>query len=293
MSGTKFLHSGILITILLIIFSVTIPAYGETIGSIAITLTYTNGDTADYWPVSLKIYQDFNTMPYKVIESLSANPFNIVSLPTGHHYKIETYANGLHATVSYVDLEQSHEDLNIRIPLSGGMRLDVFYNDGLTPISNATAYVRSLDNKTWGHSSTNTDGNTLRFWLEPTVSENDYYIADVKIGEHLVYSQSPVFLRPGISQEVKIITNWPPVVNSLVTVKVLDEKQNPLISKDKYVVGIFDNGNKISESLVTSRGEAYFSSIKVGDYQFKAIKTADNSEWGNLNATIDGTKTNF
>ena len=290
---SKFLHVGILITISSIIFSAAIPAYAETMGSIAITLTYTNGDTADYTPVSLKIYQDFNTTPYKVIESISGNPFNIVSLPIGHHYKIETYVDGLHANISYVDLEQSHEDLNIIIPLSGGMRLDIFYNDGLTPISNATAYVRSLGNNTWGQSSTNAEGETLRFWLEPTVSQNDNYTIDVKIGEDLVYSQSPVFLNAGIPQEVKIITNWPPLVNSLVTVKLLDEKQNHLISKDKYVVDMFGNGNKISESLVTSRGESYFSNIKVGDYQFKAINVGNSSEWGNLNATIDGTKTTF
>ena len=86
----RILYGALLIVILSITVLVTIPVYGETMGSIAITLVYTNGDTADYWPVSLKIYQDFNTTPYKEIVSLSGNPFNIVSLPVGHKYKIES-----------------------------------------------------------------------------------------------------------------------------------------------------------------------------------------------------------
>ncbi|HEX5456883.1 MAG TPA: hypothetical protein VFX64_00680, partial [Candidatus Nitrosotalea sp.] len=56
-------------------------AFADTSGSIAVTLTYTNGDTADYWPVSFKIYQDSSQTPYKEIESITGNPFNIISLP--------------------------------------------------------------------------------------------------------------------------------------------------------------------------------------------------------------------
>ena len=139
----------VLVGILSTLFLLTVPAYAETTGSIAVTLTYTNGDTADFWPVSLKIYQDFNKTPYKEIISLSANPFNIVSLPIGHKYKIEAFADSMDSSVEYVDLQQPHQDINIKLPLPGGMRVDVFYNDGVTPISNATVYVRAQDNKTW------------------------------------------------------------------------------------------------------------------------------------------------
>lgn len=290
----KFLHSG-LIAILSITFFLTIPAYGETTGSIAVTLTYTNGDTADYWPVSLKIYQDFSKTPYKEIVSLSGNPFNIVSLPVGHQYKIEAYADGMYASVVYVDLELPHQDINIKLPLSGGMRVNAFYNDGVTPISNATVYVRDQNNKTWAHGPVDTNGKTMRFWLEPTTVESDHYTIDVKIGDNLTYSQSPIFLNQGISQEIKIITNWPPIVNSLITVNVLDAQLNHVSSSDgKFIVELFDNnGNKISQSPVTTRGEAYFSNLKVGDYIFKAVQENNNSEWGTSKITLDGSKLSF
>ncbi len=79
-------------------------AHAETSGSIVVNIAYTNGDRADYWPISMKIYQDNNASHYREISSITGNPFNILSLPLGHKYKIEVYANDMHAAVSYVDL---------------------------------------------------------------------------------------------------------------------------------------------------------------------------------------------
>ncbi|MGI0059318.1 MAG: hypothetical protein ACREBJ_06075, partial [Nitrosotalea sp.] len=279
-----------------LLFLIPVPSFADTTGSIAVTLAYTNGDTADYWPVSLTIYQDSSQTPYKVIESLTGNPFNIVSLPIGHQYKIVAYANSMYSSVAYVDLEQPQQAITIKLPLSGGMRINAFYNDGVTPITNATVYVRaSLDNKTWGHSITNVDGNSLRFWIEPTTSAGDHYIVDIHIGDHLVYSDSPVYLRPGIAQEIKVTTSWPPIVNSLVTVNVLNSQSHPVSTTDgKFSVNLFDsNGNMVSNSPVTSRGVATFSNLKVGDYTFKVTKTGDNSTWASASVTEDGTNTIF
>ena len=275
---------------------IPVTAFADTSGSIAVTLTYTNGDTADYWPVSLVIYQDTSQTPYKQIESITGNPFNIVSLPTNHQYKIVAYANSMYSSVTYVDLEQSHQDVTIKLPLPGGMRINAFYNDGTTPISNATVYVRAAqDNKTWGHSTTNADGDSLRFWIEPTTAPDDHYIVDIYIGNHLVYSNSPIYLRPGISQEIKVTTNWPPVVNSLVTAKILNSQSHPVQPSDgKFTVSLYDsNGAKISDSPVTSRGEAYFSNLKVGDYTFKVTRTEDNTEYASSTITENGLITTF
>lgn len=276
----------------LLLFLIPAAAHADSTGSIAVTLTYTNGDTADYWPVSLKVYQDSSQVPYLDIESVTGNPFNIVSLPANHQYKIAVYANSMYSTEAYVNLQQAHQDVTIKIPLPGGMRINAFYNDGVTPIANATVYVRSAqDNKTWGHSTTNADGNSLRFWIEPTIVPGDHYAADIRIGSHLVYTSSPVYLRAGTSQDIKITTDWPPVVNSLVTARVLNSQSHPVSPSDgKFSVSISDSsGNKIAESPVTPRGEAYFSNLKVGDYTFKATRTDNNSEWASANVTEDGT----
>jgi len=288
------LHKKFVLVLPMLLFLIPASSFADGSGSIAVTLTYTNGDTADYWPVSLKIYQDTSQTPYKEIESITGNPFNIVSLPIGHQYKIVAYANSMYSSVEYVDLQQSHQDVTIKLPIPGGMRINAFYNDGLTPITNATVDVRDAQiNKTWAHSTTNANGDSLRFWIEPTTSPGDHYIVDIRIGDHLIYSTSPVYLRPGISQEVKVTTNWPPMVNSLVTVTVLNSQSHAVVPSDgKFLVSLFDSvGNKASESPVTPRGEAYFSNLKVGDYTFKVTRTDDNSEWATASMTEDGTIT--
>ncbi len=243
----------------------------------------------------MKIYQDNGQIPYRIIESITGNPFNIVSLPFGHQYKIDVYANGMYSSSNYVTLEQTQQNINVNIPLPGGMRVNVLYNDGQTPVVNSFVDVRSVDNKTWGSSFTDANGQTLRFWIEPTTAEKDHYTIDVKIGQHLLYTSTSVFLLPGIPQDIKIVTPWPPLVNSLIAVQVYNNQSKPVSSSDgKFAVDLFDyQGNKITESPVNTRGEADFYNLKVGDYNFQAINLKDNFTWGNSHVTIDGTQMSF
>ncbi|MDE1725651.1 MAG: hypothetical protein KGH89_00100 [Thaumarchaeota archaeon] len=270
-------------------------AYAETSGSIAVNITYTNGDRADYWPISIKIYQDTNATPYREISSITGNPFNILSLPLGHQYKVEVYANDMHAAVRYVDLEQLQQNLDVSIPLSGGMRVNVLYNDKATPVENATVEIKSDVNKTWATGTTDAKGQTLRSWISPTIDQSDYYVANVKIGKTLSYSHSPVFLLPGIAQEITVVTPWPSIVNSLVTVKLYNNQSStiqPLAGT--LVVNLLDSdGNLVSQSPVDAKGEAYFYNLKVGDYVFHVIDLKNNSKWSDSSVTIDGTKLNF
>jgi hypothetical protein len=262
----------------------------QGIGSIEIDVKYTNGDRADYSSMTIKVFQDFNTSPFKVITPVSANPYNIVSLPVGHKYKVDVYANGMYATTGYVDLQNTQEVLPLTMPLPGGMRFSVFYNDGLTPLDGANLSIKSQDGKQWTQGMTDNNGKTIRFWVQSTKLENNYYIADVSIGANLLYSNSPVFLEPGISQEFKIVTPWPPIVNSLLTVQVFKDSSDTVTSADgNFLVELYDSsGNKIKNSPLNARGQAFFSNLKVGDYVFRAINLDGNSEWGSSKVTIDG-----
>lgn len=269
--------------------------YAEKLGSIAVNIAYTNGDRADYSPISMKIFQDNNQIPYREIDSITGNPFNIVSLPLGHQYKVELYSNGMYSSANYVNLEQAQQDLNVNIPLPGGMRVNVLYNDGQTPIGDAFVIIKSQDNKSWASGFTDARGQTLRFWIEPTTSGNDHYTADVKIGQHLLYSQTPLFLSPGIPQEIYLKTPWPSIVNSLIVLKVYNTQSKLVSSSDgKFVVDLYDlQGNKVMESPVNNRGEADFNNLKVGDYGFRVINLNDNSDWADARFTIDGTQSDF
>jgi len=284
---TKYVISFFLV---LIILQPILVYADQSTGSIEINVKYTNNDRADYSSMTLKVYQDLNTIPYKEISSLSANPYNIVSLPIGHKYKVEVYANGMYSSTDYVDLQTNHEVLDTTIPLPGGIRFSVFYNDGSTPIENAIVSVKSQDGKQWTQSPTDNIGQTIRFWIQPPIINDNYYIADASIGKNLVYSFSPVQLKTGIPQELKIVTPWPTMIHTLLTAKVFKDLSKTVTSSDgSFLVEIYDDkGNKITESIVNSKGQAYFTNLKVGDYVFHAINLKDNSEWGNSKITIDG-----
>jgi len=163
--------------------------FAETLGSVTVQVTYTNGDRTGSFGLTSKIYQDFNKNPYREIDSVSDVPFDITSLPLNHQYKIEVYINGILAGVNYANLQNEHQDMNIKIPLPGGMRFNVFYNDGQTPISNALIEVETQDNKTWGTSSTDVDGQTTRFLVSSHYKRTDLH-SKCKDWRHLSYSYS-------------------------------------------------------------------------------------------------------
>lgn len=269
-------------------------------GSISATVSYAAGDRAYIYGVSLKIYQDSNQSIYRNIDSISTNPFDIDSLPLGHTYKIEVYANGMCADIEYVRLDSTaqntaHKNLILHLSPPGGMRPNVYYNDGLTPVDNSIVYIKDQANKTWAMDFTDVTGQTLRFWLEPTIMNNDHYTVDVKIGQHLSYSYWPVFLYPGVAREIKIITPWPPMVDSLITVKVYDEQSKLLSAKNSsFVVDLLDNNNNlVSESKINYHGEANFSNLLVGDYVLCLVDPSSGVKWSESKVTIDGTKTSF
>ena len=268
-------------------------AYGDQgIGSIEVDVKYTNGDRPDYNDMALKIYQDFSPTYYEIIESVSDSPYKIDSLPLGHKYKIEVYINGMYSSVAYANLQSSQERIDMTVPLSGGLRINVFFSDGITPVKGALVSLKSQDGVERSNSVTDEQGSTRRFWTQSTTREGDYYIADIIIGENLTYSQRSITLPPGIKQEVKVVTPWPPVVNELITVHIYKNSTEKITKSDgNFVVVLYDNHeNKVAQSNVNGRGEAFFSNLKVGEYVLSAKKIEGSAfnEWGEVKATITG-----
>ncbi|HJU14678.1 MAG TPA: spherulation-specific family 4 protein [Candidatus Nitrosotalea sp.] len=267
----------------------------KNLGSIDATIMYAGGDRADYSLLSFKIFQDSSRTLYRQIDSVTSNPFYINELPIGHKYKVQVIANGMVSDIEYVDLGKNTAQLSLYLPFPGGMRLHIFYNDGYTPISNAIVVVKSSDNKTWATSNTDKNGETLRFWLEPTTMKNDFFVTDIQIGRHLSYSYSPVFLYPGRAQEINVITPWPPTVERAITVKLYDMQSKLYSPRDgPALVGLFDDSNKlVAEAKVTPRGDAEFANLTVGDFVIRAINGTDGSIMGESEITVDGGSANF
>ncbi len=284
-----------IIPVFILILLVPLISYGQQTGMLEIDLKSVDGEMTDYHGISLKIYQNNEKIPFITIDSLSGNPHKI-SLPMGYQYKIEVYASSMYANVGYVNLQNNNEKLELVMPNPGSILFTTVYNDGTTPINNATVIVKSGNGtyEYWTPSTTNEDGDTIRFWLQPTITNNDHYVANISIGNNLTYSYSPINILPGKSNSIKIVTPWPSVAPPLVASVYKSPLQKISKLDGNFVVQLYDNNeNKVSESNVDIRGEAYFSNIKVGSYILRAIDLIDNNNvvWGVTNIVLDGKQT--
>jgi len=284
-----------IIPVFILILLVPLVSYGQQAGTLEINLKSTSGEMTDYHGMALKIYQNNQKFPFKTINPLTSNPYRI-SLPIGYQYKVEVYASSMYANVGYVNLQNNDGKLELVIPNTGSVLFTTFYNDGTTPINNATVIVKSGNGtyEYWTPSTTNENGDTIRFWLQPTITNDDHYIANISIGSNLSYNYSPVNILPGTSNAIKIVTPWPSVVPPLVTSIYKSPLQKISKSNGNFVVQLYDNNdNKVSESKVDVRGEAYFSNLKVGSYILRTIDLNDNNNgaWGVANIILDGKQT--
>jgi len=114
---------------------------------------------------------------------------------------------------------------------------------------------------------------------------------------NFVVFTSPKHIKyfPNLQGVIQINTSWPKIVDKLLTVSVYkDASQKVTKSDGSFVVELYDvKNNKVDQSSVNYRGEAYFTNLKVGQYSFKAIKQPSdtNSEAiviGVTNSAITG-----
>ena len=272
-----------LILIFIVLLLAPLTSYGQQMSALEINLKSMGGDMADYHGAALKIYQGNQNIPLKTIDSLSGNPYRV-------------YVNSMYANVGYVNLQDSSEKFDLVIPNPGSALFTVVYNDGTTPINNATVIVKSNNGtyEYWTPSTTDEEGNTVRFWLQPTISTDEYYVTNVSIGNNVSYSYYPVHILQGSSNNIKIVTPWPAVTPPLVASVYKSSFQKVSKLDGNFVVKLYDsNENKIAESQVNVIGEAYFSNLKVGSYVMRVIDLDNNNNeaWGIANIIDDGKQT--
>ncbi|PIW35510.1 MAG: hypothetical protein COW26_04050 [Nitrosopumilales archaeon CG15_BIG_FIL_POST_REV_8_21_14_020_33_23] len=260
-----------ILLIMTIVFTINL-GYSQESGIVQIEVKYTNGDRADFYGMSLIIYQDYNKQP--ILKKEMVNNPDSVSLPKDHRYKIEVYANGMYGDVGYVDLNSNQEKINITIPLSGGLQFNVFYKDGQTPIKSATVSIKSHDGTQWRLGKTNDQGDTIRYWIQSTTKDSDYYTADVYLGEVYLTTLTQIKLIPGLTKDQKIIVPIPAIVNDLIIVSLYKTEFEKVTKQDgDFSVLLKDSiGNIIAKSNVNIRGEAYFSSIPSNEYSLTILK---------------------
>ncbi|MCI4432136.1 MAG: hypothetical protein JHC41_00810, partial [Nitrosopumilus sp.] len=273
-----------------VMFTPTFSHGAESEGSIQVNVYYSNGDRAASFGNVLKIYQEGNEIPFKIIEPNSF-PVIIDSLPLDHKYKIDVYRYDMYAASSYVNLKEILNKLEIQIPLNTGILFNVFYKDGKTPVHNATISLKSHSGKEWAKSNTDDNGNSIRLWVQPIIKDGDYYTASFSIGKNFTYVYpSELIPSPGSQTNIKIITPWLPVVEQLITISVYKStNQKVQFSDGDFLVEAYDeSGKKVAQSNVTSHGQAYFSKVKSGNYRLVVQKDINGSlsKIGSKNVTI-------
>ncbi|MCZ6582176.1 MAG: hypothetical protein O6761_03265, partial [Thaumarchaeota archaeon] len=288
----------LLACILCLVVFFPVQAFSQTeTGSIEIVLKYTNGDYVPPSEITLFLYQDKNSSPY-LEESITSNPVILTSLPLQHRYDVEIFINGMFAGQSFVEFEVNEAtevNKEIVVPLSGGLRLQVLYDDSETPIEGAVVSIKSSDGKEWRKAITITDGKTPRFWIQSAKAEEDYYIAEVSLGPTIVHEYFPILLYPGFPLDIKIVTPWPKIIDELITIQVYNDSSQKVTKFDgNFVAGLYDNqNNKVVQSSVNFRGDAFFSNLKVGQYFLKIVKTGDSDTepliWASKSVDLIGT----
>ena len=268
-------------------------AHAEESEAIQLEIKYTNGDRADYNGMKIMVYQDSGKSPI-LEKQLDANP-ETITVPENHRYKIEVYANGMHADVVYVQLNKDPKKITSSIPLPGGLKFQIFYKNG-HPINGATVVLKSQNNEAWRTGVTNDQGETLRYWVQSTTLQENHYVADVYLGEIFLTSYFPIKLQPGIATDQKITTAIPKVVGELITVNLFSGVKKITSVEGNYNVMLMDlQGNAVSSSKVGYMGDAHFSNLRSGTYVIK-ITTKDvieNTLWPQQKIHIIGDVNKF
>ena len=285
------------IAIIVLVLSLVIPinlVYSQESKTIQVEVKYTNGDRADFYGMSLVIYQDNNNTPF-LKKEMEGNP-DSVTLPKDHTYKIEVYANGMYGDVGYLNLKTEQEKINISIPLSGGIQFNVFYNDGKTPVKNALVAIKSYDGTQLRIGKTNDQGDTMRYWIQSTTKNSDYYVADVYLGEIQLTSLKQIKLLPGLTKDQKIIVPIPATVQDLITVSIYKTESEKITKSDgEFSILLKDSlGNIIKKSQTNNRGEAYFSNLPSNEYFLSVLKNdVIDSSWKEKKVAIIGQENTF
>jgi peptidoglycan/xylan/chitin deacetylase (PgdA/CDA1 family) len=248
-----------------------IPSYGEEYGTLDIDVRYPNGDGASAHNIVMKIYSDSTQELFTEIKPRSEYPYFMELLPIGQKFRVDAFVNEMYSGSYYVTMKNQKERIDFIIPLSSGVSFTVFYEDGYTPLESAKVQIKSHTGKILRTDFTDKDGNTLRFWTSPTILENEFYQVEIILDENIVHKFSPLKLTPGSRKDLKIITPWPTIIDSLITIHAYKNNSQSLSFADgHFVVEFYDKTkNRVAKSEINMYGDAYVSLLPVGNYQLE------------------------
>ena len=275
-----------------LLFGLAQLANAQEIGELEVDVLYNNGDIADYSGIKFVVYRTAQNTPILEQEATS-NPEKL-QLPINQDYKIEVYSNDMFSSFKIIKFDSKKKDIDITIPPSGGLQVQVLYDDNQTPVSDATVVIKSHKGNEWRKGQTNDNGKTLRFWIQSTTSPDNYYQADVYLGDTLVKTLDAIKLEPGISSDVKIAIPVPKIVDDLITVSLYKNSNKVTKQDGDYTVILKDKFGNKHESKVNIRGDAHFSLLQPSKYTIMVVPPhLEEGLWPENNIFILGKQNQF
>jgi peptidoglycan/xylan/chitin deacetylase (PgdA/CDA1 family) len=139
-------------------------------------------------------------------------------------------------------------------------------------------------------------GETIRYWIQSTNRQTDYYIAEIYLGNILIAKESQIKVQEGIAQDKKIITQIPETIEDLITISLYNNTTQKISKEDgKFSVQLENVKDKtVKTSDVTPRGDAFFSNIASGEYTLSVLKEGVlDTEWEITKISMIGEQKNF
>lgn len=268
------MNYGILILSVLVAFSVS-TVYGEE-DNVEIVLLYPNGDRATINEIILTIDSLDGTI-HKELTGDNSQSFQTI-LDFGRDYKITVYMHDMLVSTKIVSSDMLKNMITVNIPSTGGVKFLVYYNDG-TPIEDATVKLYSYKKNLIRTGTTDSLGQTLRFWISTTPSENNFYVPIVSLGNNINFTHNTLNLTPG-STDVKVITPWPSSVDYLDVTTQLDSTHGMHSWNDDFSASL--TSDKFSKTVSFNRGKAHFTTLPVGTFDLTVYeRDRPNLVWAN------------
>lgn len=262
---------------LLFAFGFLIPTAFAEETNVEIVLLYPNGDRATINESVLFIESLDGVISKELVGDSSQSTFQ-TELDLDKDYKFEVYVHDMLVSTKIVPKELLKDTVTVNIPSSGGVKFLVYYNDG-TPISDATVSLYSHKENLIRSGTTDSLGQTLRFWISTTPSENDFYVPVVSIGNDVTFTHSTLKLTSG-STDIKIVTPWPSEIDYLHVTAYKDEI-NRMNSWNGEFLATLTN-SEFTKTISFNRGQVHFTSLPVGEFELTIFeRDRPNLIWSN------------
>lgn len=268
---------------LFLLFFVPITVSAQFENNIEFVIKNGNGDRIETQNITLLIFDERNELIATLNGSETLNSY----LEQNHKYQIDVYMTDFLVTTEYFYFD-NQSSATITVPNSHGIIFSVFYKDG-KPLQNAKVTLLTNKNTKISNLVTDSEGNTLRAWISPTLRTEDSYQVLVEDGT-LSYIENNISLLPGEQSRYSVTVPWPSIAESLIEIELVGNDDKKIDGKNfDFSLINKKNERKYSPSSII-KGNIFVSQIPLGDYSIIMIEKNSKTNFESESFQINGSK---